>query len=273
MYYLAIYYKVDGTYYGEQVSGYVYVENLWANYVYGDNWWTGNRVGHWIFWSTEYADGTQEYGQFLCGEYGARGAAIANNRGEEVLNTNQINAFEKEDATGNTEHIRYEFANGEQFEYIDDPTYRVPIGATGTSLGGGYVKRVGEKREIVRSNAIQLVAGKMCDPVTLKPEGTGSSGGSCSDSAAPLSRFVRRNVPRWAQRSAPARPQHATAAAAAPSASGVGRPQGRRRCAFLRRNGSFTKPRSCRKAIYLKARGKRRWRLGASGRACRPAPT
>ena len=105
----------------------------------------------------------------------------------------------------------------------------------------------------MRHNAVSLVAGQLCEPLR--------SAGACSDSAAPLSRFLRkksrigRNGLRLRGR-ARDRGCGGTKRVQVSVARKVGR-----RCAFLRRNGSFTKARSCRKAVYLKARGTRRWRL------------
>jgi hypothetical protein len=169
IYYLAQYYAVDGTYCGHDVHGYVYVENMWGAEDYSDTTWVKNRAGHWIFWTNEYDDGTREYGQFLCGEFGARGAAVADSTGRQVLNTSQINAVQQTDAAGNTTRIDYRFGDGEHWEYTGDPSRNIPIGATGTSLGGGIVQRVGETRKIVRHDAVQLVAKHMCAHETLKP--------------------------------------------------------------------------------------------------------
>jgi hypothetical protein len=89
----------------------------------------------------------------------------------------------------------------------------------------------------------------------------GDAAGSCSDGAAPLSRFLRRKarVGRGGLRlrgRARDRGCGGTKRVQVSVARKVGG-----RCAFLRRNGRFTKARSCRRAVYLKARGKRRWRL------------
>ena len=89
----------------------------------------------------------------------------------------------------------------------------------------------------------------------------GDAAGACSDGAAPRSRFLRRksrvgrNGVRLRGR-ARDRGCGGTRRVQVSVARKVGG-----RCAFLRRNGRFTRARSCRRALYLKARGNRRWRL------------
>jgi hypothetical protein len=88
-------YRVAGTYYGEPVSGHVVLETMWGNESYGDTWWLPNRIGHWAFFVNTYADGTSEYGQILCGEYGARGAVIVDATGTELVCTTNVNVTQE----------------------------------------------------------------------------------------------------------------------------------------------------------------------------------
>jgi hypothetical protein len=147
-------YLVEGTYFGEAVTGHIVLETMWGNENYGDTWWVRNRVGHWAFLVNNYADGTSEYGQFLCGEYGARGAVLVNENGEEILNTTNINAVEDDG------RVVYDFGNGDQWEFIADPTRGFPTFGT-TRLAVGSAKRVNEERAIVASNGTYLTAERM----------------------------------------------------------------------------------------------------------------
>jgi hypothetical protein len=148
-------YRVEGTYYGEPVAGHIVLETMWGNENYGDTWWVRNRVGHWAFLVNNYADGSSEYGQFLCGEYGARGAVLVNEKGEEVLNTTNINAVENDDG-----RVVYDFGNGDQWEFISDPTRGFPAFGT-TRLRVGSARRVNEERTIVDGNGTYLTAERM----------------------------------------------------------------------------------------------------------------
>jgi hypothetical protein len=139
-------YRVEGIYHGETVAGHVVLETMWGNENYGDTWWVRNRVGHWAFLVNNYADGTSEYGQILCGEYGARGAVVVNQDGEAVVNTTNVNASEDGD-----ERVVYDLGNGEQWEFLSDPTRGFPAFAT-TRLRVGMAKRVNERRPIVQAN-------------------------------------------------------------------------------------------------------------------------
>lgn len=145
-------YSVEGTYYGERVAGHVVLETMWGNRNYGDTWWVANRVGHWAFMVTNYADGTSEYGQFFCGEYGARGAVVVNEKGEEVVNTTNVNATDDERG-----RVVYDFGNGEQWEFVPDATRGFPPFGT-TMLRVGSARRVDEKREIVNANGTYFTA-------------------------------------------------------------------------------------------------------------------
>ena len=151
-------YSVDGTYQGESVTGHVVLETMWGNENYGDSWWVKNRVGHWAFFVNNYADGTSEYGQILCGEYGARGAIIVNDQGEAVVNTTNVNASEDEAGV-----VRYELGKGEEWEFVADPTRAFPEFAT-TRLSVGAARRVNEPRPIVRANGTCITTERMPAP-------------------------------------------------------------------------------------------------------------
>jgi hypothetical protein len=98
------------------------------------------------------------------------------------------------------------------------------------------------------------------------------TGASCSAGPGPVSRFARRKsrvTRRGVRLRGRARGRSGCGATKRVQVS-VARRVGRR-CAFLRRTGRFTKARSCRRAVYLKAKGTRRWRF--SKRANLPAGT
>jgi hypothetical protein len=154
MYYQVLLYKVDGRYCGEPVSGHVQIEHIWGTVPYLQTWWVQNRLGQWAIWSTEYADGTREHGQFLCGEYGERGAVIVNEKGEQVLNTQLVNLVDERQTKG---RLLYKLGEDqEKWEFVVDPT----LGLT------GQVKRVGEGRKIVSSVGTYQLQ-KVCAPVLV----------------------------------------------------------------------------------------------------------
>jgi hypothetical protein len=154
-------YQVEGTYYGESVKGHAVIETMWGNEDYAGTWWVQNRIGHWAFILVNYTDGSSEYGQILCGEYGARGAIISNEKGEAVINTTNLNAYDE----GNG-RVLYDFGHGNKWEFITDPTRGFPAVGT-TILGIGYAKPIKEKRKIASADAVYLTAVKMCKPVAL----------------------------------------------------------------------------------------------------------
>jgi len=153
LYYAAQEYSVTGRYYGRKVSGYLQIENFYGTVGYRKTWWYKNRLGNWVYWANQYSDGSEEYGQFLCGQYGARGAAIANNKGQEVLETGDVSA-----SLGRSGNITYTLGNGERWKYIT--AGRLP-GHGMTRYGAGLVERLGEQRKIVRHNAFSMIAGRV----------------------------------------------------------------------------------------------------------------
>lgn len=167
-YYTNQYYRVTGTYCGMPVHGYVDLEHTWGMHNYLNTWWVMNRVGSWSNWSTKYADGTQEQGMFLCGEYGERGAVVVNNKGQVEVDTIDDSARVEynKDRTA-ARRIVWTMPNGEKWQYIDDPKGDLFTGQPGVALGVGLVERVGEKRQIIDHNAeYQIMGGRVCgDPV------------------------------------------------------------------------------------------------------------
>lgn len=154
MFYTQHGYAVQGTYLGDPVTGHVVIENLWGNEHYGETWWVQNRIGHWAMFAINYDDGTSEYGQFLCGEYGARGAIVTDDTGRAVVQTTNINAVEEPDGT-----VSYELGNGERWEFVADPTRNIDF--PGTKLRSGAARRVDERRGIVRSNGSHFIAQRL----------------------------------------------------------------------------------------------------------------
>ncbi len=147
-------YRVEGTYFGEPVSGHVIVETMWGNENYTDTWFVQNRIGHWSMFVNNYDDGTSEYGQILCGEYGARGAVIVDHTGREVVCTTNVNAFEEADG-----RVRYELGDGETWEFSVDP--RCALSFPRTTLGFGSCQRVGESRTVAKASGSYLTADRL----------------------------------------------------------------------------------------------------------------
>jgi hypothetical protein len=150
-------YSVEGTYFGESVSGHVMVETMWGNENYPNTWFVQNRIGHWASFMNDYDDGTSEFGQILFGEYGARGAVIVDNTGREIVCTTNLNAFEEADG-----QVRYEFGNGETWQFWVDP--RIALSFPRTQLGFGGCKRVDEQRTIVKASGSYLTADHLPPP-------------------------------------------------------------------------------------------------------------
>ena len=161
LYYQAQYYKVTGTYCGEQiVDGHAQMEDSWSTVGYPNTWWVQNRIGHWTTWTNEYADGSRETGQFLCGEYGARGGVIVDGKGKVLLNTTKANAFDVGEG-----RIEYVFDDGQRWLFIADPTQALSFGTT--LIGNGVFKRIGDNRRIVRHSATHLLTQRLCRPIPL----------------------------------------------------------------------------------------------------------
>jgi hypothetical protein len=151
-------YSVEGAYFGEPATGHVIVETMWGSDHYTDTWWVQNRVGHWASFANNYDDGSSEYGQILCGEYGARGAVIVDRTGQPVVCTTNVNAYEEAN-----DRVRYEFGNGETWVFIADPSHGFDF--PGTRLGVGCARRQDEKRGIVNGNGTYLTAQRMPQPL------------------------------------------------------------------------------------------------------------
>jgi hypothetical protein len=149
-------YTVEGTYLGEHVKGHVVIETMWGTADYPSTWWVQNRVGHWAFLVNNYADGSSEYGQILCGEYGARGAIIVNNKGQDVVNTTHLTSYAE--ANGN---IVYDLGHGKKWEFVANPKRAFPLIGT-TRLGVGYVKNLNARHRLVSGDAVYLTANRMC---------------------------------------------------------------------------------------------------------------
>ena len=149
-------YHVEGTWHGEHVTGHVVNENMWATVPYFSAWWVQNRIGSWSFFSTDYKNGTSESGQFLCGEYGFRGAIVTNRAGNSTVNTTQLNTFD-------TPHgYKYVLGNGQQFEFVDDQG-----ASAGTPFHFGQVYRVGQQSTVKSSDAVGFTFGRECTPENL----------------------------------------------------------------------------------------------------------
>ncbi|HKT72146.1 MAG TPA: hypothetical protein VJQ47_04600 [Steroidobacteraceae bacterium] len=167
MYYTAQFYKVDGTFDGRPVNGYTMVEHTWGDRSYADTWWVHNRVGYVALWNTTYSDGVTDMGYLYCGEFGARGAVIANSKGERLLETIEVNA-----ERAGSHRVVFTFVKGPRWEFIVDPTAVVEAykGST-TTLGFGTVRRVHETRKVIRSAALylqsNLASKQVCKPRLL----------------------------------------------------------------------------------------------------------
>ena len=150
-------YKLEGTYFGEHVTGHVVVETMWATAPYRTSWWVRNRIGHWAFAMIDYKNGESEAAQFLCGEYGFRAAIVTGRDGNSTVNTDNINAYAKPWGT------LYDLGGGKKWKFVNDPDLE------GLSvLHFGSAQRVKEKRKIKSADAVNLTAGgRLCTPERL----------------------------------------------------------------------------------------------------------
>jgi hypothetical protein len=150
-------YHVTGNYHGEAVSGHVVLETMWGNESYGSTWWLPNRIGHWAFFVNTYTDGSSEYGQVLCGEYGARGAVIVDGQGDELVCTTNVNVSQEAE-----DRLVYAFGNGERWEFTSEPTRGFPpFGSTRLSVGSA--RRIGDERELEAGNGTHFIAERLLD--------------------------------------------------------------------------------------------------------------
>jgi hypothetical protein len=150
-------YAVEGTYFGEPVTGHVIVETMWGNEHYPETWFVNNRIAHWAAFAINYEDGSSEYGQFLCGEYGARGAVVVDNTGREVACTTNINAVDHPDG-----RVEYELGNGERWEITAAPNRILSFPRTKVLFG--EARRIGDTRKIARATATYLTADHIPPP-------------------------------------------------------------------------------------------------------------
>jgi len=155
-------YDIAGTYLGEPVTGLVVIETMWGNENYLDTWFVHHRVGHWANFGVVYDDGTSEYGQVLCQEYGATGAVITDDTGRETVCTRNVRVEESESGD-----LHYEFGNGDAWEFTVDPRTVQRFGepGEGTTLAFGSARRVGERRTVVRSTGSFFIARRLPEPV------------------------------------------------------------------------------------------------------------
>jgi hypothetical protein len=149
-------YHVEGTWHGEHVTGHVVNENMWATVPYFTAWWVQNRIGSWSFFSTEYKDGTSESGQFLCGEYGFRGAIVTNRAGKSTVKTTAINTYDEPYG------YRIELGNGEEFKFVDNAG-----ASSGTPFHFGQVYRTQDKNKVKSGDAVGFTFGRECTPKNL----------------------------------------------------------------------------------------------------------
>jgi len=153
--YLVIQYHVSGMYYGEQVNGFVTLEQMWAHVQYSNTWAVMTRDGNLGWFANEYNDGSGESGFWLCGEYGERGVAFASSKNGQIVDTSEINITNE----GNN-RLLYELGGGQtlggmqKWEFDVDPT------ASLTSLvGTGFFHRLGDPRKIVHHMALYIDVG------------------------------------------------------------------------------------------------------------------
>jgi hypothetical protein len=136
-FYIELAYKVEGTYQGEHVKGHVTTELFWSDVAYRASWWVRNRIGQWSFFNVDYKDGSSAMGQVMCGEYGFRGAIIADEKNKAVVRDDRMNVYVKPYG------YLYEFANGQKWKFLNDPKNSLGTGVlTGRTVpvGGKKVK-------------------------------------------------------------------------------------------------------------------------------------
>jgi hypothetical protein len=140
MYYVCQWYYTEGSYLGEQTTGYCMVDTVWGNDRWGDNWWFQNRPPQYSLHAlTTYADGITEMCRIFYGEYGARGALIVDSNRQVIVNSGEVNV--EKQAGG---RFVFSYANGPQWEFVPDhPDTHFPA----------VVRRIGETREVVRAYA------------------------------------------------------------------------------------------------------------------------
>ena len=146
-------YRVEGHYLGEAVSGHVLLEMMWGNNDYGRSWWMRNRVGHFGLFAINYADGSSEFGQILCGSQGDLGAVAVNDDGIETLNTGRVVALP--DGDGN---MIYRLGD-EDWRFVTDRSHTLALPAFDTSLQIGLTSRIAETRSISSGHAIMIAPG------------------------------------------------------------------------------------------------------------------
>ncbi|MGV8074832.1 MAG: hypothetical protein AB2L11_09805 [Syntrophobacteraceae bacterium] len=152
-------YKVQGMYHGEQVTGIITVENLWASQGYWDTWWVQNRIGHWMFFTTTFKDGSAVHGQIQCGEFGARGAIIVDNDGRTVVKTSNL----KNSMIRNSDNILYDFGNGEKWIFEAWPnSSQISLGPSLISKWG-KMRPLDRKRKVVSSGGWYLIIDHLCN--------------------------------------------------------------------------------------------------------------
>jgi hypothetical protein len=158
MQYTAQYYEVSGTYDGQPVTGYALIEHTWAKDNYLDTFWVQNRQEYAAFWYTTYDDGTTDSGYLFCGNYGARGAIMANSKTGQILNT-----FDLSVDRSKAGRAVFTFPGAPPWEFIVDPSSAgAPVANADFTIGFGVVKRVGERRRIVRNAALFFLRGDKC---------------------------------------------------------------------------------------------------------------
>lgn len=150
-------YFVEGSYFGESVKGHVIVETTWGQERYGSSWWVRNRAGHFGLFVINYADGSSEFGQIMCGNQGDLGAVVVNEEGREVLNTKDVSVRQQ------SENVYLYGLAGQQWNFTSDPSKRIEVAGTGTKLEVGRTHRVDESRKIVAANAIMITPHGLCE--------------------------------------------------------------------------------------------------------------
>ena len=152
-------YVVEGTIKGVPVKGFVLWEHNYDHVGWLDGTFTTGHGGM-SFFGNEFDDGTIEVGALYCG--GAhRGAVVANNKGEELINTRIVNLANTVNDEDHLTEAVYSLGDGSQWKFTRNPRASLNVKRPITQLGSGFrassfgrVTRVGEKRKLVRGWAL-----------------------------------------------------------------------------------------------------------------------
>lgn len=152
-FYTARMFRVSGTLLGREVEGFMGFDQYCfpPGFAYANDPFVQDVELSYIVFGNEYEDGTIEVGHMFHG-HGHWGAAMVNNaHGPIILASDPWSEITARDERGYAAHILYE-VNGEQWEFIADPSARMPDFGEGVAKNPGQegrFQRVGETRRAI----------------------------------------------------------------------------------------------------------------------------